>query len=319
MKLKLSAIVLLIVFLGSFVLVKSSDLFKSAELASPVLGISKSQISANAWFPKYEKGKNPEFPDAPEITASGAFFLDTSTGTVLYSKNAQEKYSIASLTKIMTTIIALEHKSEEDIYKVSSRASETEPDKMYLLAEEKHTLRNLLDGIFLVSANDAAEAISEGTTGRREEFIGMMNSKAAQLGMADTVFVNPTGLEEEPEKCKGRSPCQYSTALDVALMSRYLIKTWPEIVDISSQPHVFIEKTTDHQDYDMYSGINLLTTYPGVVGLKTGFTPEAGLTLVTLARQNGKEVLGVLLGAVNRRDDAKIMLDYCFSKLGLEI
>jgi D-alanyl-D-alanine carboxypeptidase len=168
---------------------------------------------------------------------------------------------------------------------------------MYLLAGEKHTLRNLLDGIFLVSANDAAEAISEGTTGRREEFIGLMNSKAAQLGMGDTVFVNPTGLEEEPEKCKGRAPCQYSTALDVALMSRYLIKTWPEIINISSQPHVFIEKTTDHQDYDMYSGINLLTTYPGVLGLKTGYTPEAGLTLVTLARQNGKEVLGVLLGA----------------------
>lgn len=315
MKLKLSAIVLLIVFLGSFVLVKSSDLFKTAGLASPVLGISKTQISTNAWFPKYEKGRNIEFPDAPEITSAAAFFIDTSTGQVLYSKNAQEKYSIASLTKIMTTIIALEHKTEEDIYKISVRASETEPDKMYLLAGEKHTLRNLLDGIFLVSANDAAEAISEGTTGRREEFIGLMNSKAAQLGMGDTVFVNPTGLEEEPEKCKGRAPCQYSTALDVALMSRYLIRTWPEIINISSQPHVFIEKTTDHQDYDMYSGINLLTTYPGVLGLKTGFTPEAGLTLVTLARQNGKEVLGVLLGSVNRRDDAKVMLDYSFSKL----
>lgn len=104
------------------------------------------------------------------------------------------------------------------------------------------------------------------------------------------------------------------TALDVVIMSRYLIKKWPEIVDISSKPYVYIEKTANHQDYEMYSGINLLTSYPGVVGLKTGFTPEAGLTLVTLARNGDEEVLGVLLGATNRRDDAKVLLDYSFLK-----
>jgi serine-type D-Ala-D-Ala carboxypeptidase (penicillin-binding protein 5/6) len=315
MKLKLSAILLLIVFLGSFVLVKSSDLFAEPGLASPVLGISKSQISANAWFPKYDVRMDGGFSDAPEITARAAFFIDTATGEVLYSKNAQEKYSIASLTKIMTTIIALEHKKLDDIYPISQRVTEIEPDEMVLLPGEKHTLRNLLDGIFLVSANDAAEAISEGTVGSRAEFISLMNDKSAQIGMNNTVFVNPTGLEEDPEDCNGRSPCQYSTALDVALMSRYLIKTWPEVVNIASQQYVFIEKTADHQDYEMYSGINLLTSYPGVLGLKTGFTPEAGLTLVTLARQEGREVIGVLLGSVNRRDDAKIMLDYAFSKL----
>jgi D-alanyl-D-alanine carboxypeptidase len=102
-------------------------------------------------------------------------------------------------------------------------------------------------------------------------------------------------------------------------MSRYLITRWPNVVNISSQPHVYIERTDYHQDYDMYNGINLLTTYPGVLGLKTGYTPVAGLTLVTLARRGDKEVLGVLLGAVNRRDDAKSLLDYSFKNLGLEI
>ena len=142
-----------------------------------------------------------------------------------------------------------------------------------------------------------------------------MNSKAAQLGMNNTVFVNPTGLEEDPENCSGKVPCQYSTALDVAIMSRYLVNRWPEVTKISSQQYVYLEKTPFHQDYEMYSGINLLTTYPGVMGLKTGYTPEAGLTLVTLAKKNNHEVLGVLLGAVDRRDDAKAMLDYSFNKL----
>jgi serine-type D-Ala-D-Ala carboxypeptidase (penicillin-binding protein 5/6) len=126
--------------------------------------------------------------------------------------------------------------------------------------------------------------------------------------MSNTFFLNPSGLEEDNAK-------QYSSALDVVIMSRYLITRWPEVVNISSQPHVYIEKTDTHQDYDMYNGINLLTTYPGVLGLKTGYTPEAGLTLVTLARREEKEVIGVLLGAVNRRDDAKLMLDYSFQKL----
>lgn len=310
MNLRTTAALILIVILCAFILFKISGLFEKKELVSPVLGIATEDISLNTWSPNLVKDK--AFPDAPEITAVSALFVDTSTGEVLYAKNPEEKLPVASLTKIMTAIAVLENKTLDDIYTVSQRASEMEPDKMFLLPGEKHTLKNLLDGIFLVSANDASEVVAEGTTGRREEFINLMNSKAIQLGMNNTLFINPSGLEED-------NVSQYSTALDVVTMSRYLIKKWPEVVDISAQPYVYIESTPLHQDYEMYSGINLLTTYPGVVGLKTGFTPEAGLTLVTLARKGNKEVLGVLLGAVNRRDDAKIMLDYCFNKLGLEI
>ncbi|HLC87510.1 MAG TPA: D-alanyl-D-alanine carboxypeptidase family protein [Patescibacteria group bacterium] len=296
---------ILIFILSAFIVSKITGLAQKKELTSPVLGISKEDISLNTWSPDMVKDK--AFSDAPDITATSALFVDTATGEVLYAKNPEARLPIASLTKIMTAIVVLEKKTFDEIFTVSQRASEMEPDEMVLLPGEKHTLKNLLDGIFLVSANDAAEAIAEGATGRREEFINLMNSKAVQLGMNNTLFINPTGLEED-----NRS--QYSTGLDVAIMSRFLIRKWPEIVDISSQPYVYLEKTADHQDYEMYSGINLLTTYPGVVGLKTGYTPEAGLTLVTLARQNGKEVLGVLLGAVNRRDDAKAMLDYAFEE-----
>lgn len=307
--------ILAILLLSSFIIFRTGEILINTDLKSPVLGVSKDRISENVWFPKVEELAVSRFTDAPEISAISALFINTETGEILYAKNPNQKLSIASLTKLMTVIIALENKRMEDIYTVLQRATEMEPDEMILIAGEKLTLKELLDGIFLVSANDASEVVAEGTTGRREEFINLMNSKASQLGMNNSIFVNPSGLEEDPENCELRVPCQYSTALDVAIMSRYLINKWPEIVDISSQPYVYIEATANHQDYEMYSGINLLNTYPGVLGLKTGFTPEAGLTLVTLARNGGKEVLGVLLGATNRRDDAKLLLDYSFSKL----
>jgi D-alanyl-D-alanine carboxypeptidase len=129
--------------------------------------------------------------------------------------------------------------------------------------------------------------------------------------MKNTHFINPSGLEEEGNE-------QYSTAYDVMLMSRYAINKFPNLLEISSNPHIFIEKNSEHQDYDLYSGINLLTTYPGVLGFKTGYTPEAGLTLVTVAQKNGKRVIGVLLNSTERREDAKMLLDYSFAKLGVK-
>ena len=142
--------------------------------------------------------------------------METNTGEVLYEKNAHEKLQIASLTKIMTAIIALESKNLTDEYWVSNKAVEMEPDKMYLIAGERLTLEELLDGIFLVSANDGAEVLAERSTGSREEFLRLMNDKARQLGMEDSLFVNPTGLDED----MGSS---YSSAYDLVLLTRYFL------------------------------------------------------------------------------------------------
>ena len=293
--------------------------FPKASLISPVLGQNKLKIADNIWFPKEASisAKNKNIED--EITSKAAFFVDTETGEVLFEKNSKEKLSIASLVKIMSVIVTLENRSLDDLLNVSVQASEMEPDKMYLKAGERLTVKELLEGIFLVSGNDAAEVLAEETTGRREEFLNLMNSKARQLGMSNTNFINPTGLEEDPSTCSGQVVCQWSTAYDVSLMSRYAISKWPNLLDISSQPVIYIEETETHQEYGLNNGINLLTTYPGVLGFKTGYTPEAGLTLVTVARRDGHQVLGVLLGATNRRDDAKILLDYSFAKLGVEV
>lgn len=297
---------------------------RQVKLISPIFGIPKNRFADNIWFPK-EASDESEPAMFYKISARSAFFVETRTGQVLFEKNAHQKLPVASLVKIMTVIIALENRSFDEILKVSAKAANMEPDRMILIEGEKLRLEELLDGIFLVSANDAAEVLAERATGRREdlpaltavrqagrqEFINLMNSKALQLGMGDSQFINPTGLEED-----GRS--QYSSAYDVALMVRYAIYKWPHLVEISSKQHIFIPETDTHQDYDLYSGINLLTTYPGVLGFKTGYTPEAGLTLATLARREGKEVLGVILGSEDRRDDAKELLDYSFKKLGVK-
>lgn len=275
-------------------------------LVSPLLKEGKT-ISLNQWFPKAVLGAEAQ---SPEITAKGALFVDTKTGQILYAKDEHQRLPIASLAKIMTVIVALEHRELDEKMLVSQRATKMEPDEMILQPGEKLTLKELLYGIFLVSANDAAEVLAEDTIGSRDEFIKLMNDKATQLGMKDTLYVNPTGLDED-------FGSGYSTAYDLAILARYAIRTYPFLVDISKTEHMFIPATTEHQDYDMYSGINLLTTYPGVVGFKTGYTPEAGYTLITLVRKDGHEVLGVILNSEQRREEAKELLDYSFVQLGI--
>ncbi len=302
----------LLVVLFTFLILNLTYQKNPYKLISPILNGQK-VLGINQWLPQEVLGSQDQ---APSISAHAGLFIDTKAGQILYSKNADKKLPIASLVKVMTVLIALEHKKLDDTYVVSQRAASMEPDKMLLIAGEKLTLKELLDGIFLVSANDAAEVLAEGTLRQaqgeqegRDEFIKLMNSKAQQLGMKNTFYANPTGLDEDTNN-------SYSSAYDLALLTRYLIRNYPEVVDISKQEHVFLPQTETHQDYDMYSGINLLTTYPGVVGFKTGYTPEAGLTLITLARKDNHEVIGVLLGSGARRDEARELLDYSFKKLG---
>lgn len=284
-----------------------SNIFSGQEpkkLASPIV-VGDKVLGINQWLPQLSEDSQL---DAPKISAEAGLFIDTKTSQVLYAKNQNKKLPIASLVKVMTALIVLERKGIDDQFVVSSRASEMEPDKMLLIPGEKLNLKELLYGIFLISANDVAEVIAEGTTNSREEFIKLMNAKARQLGMKDSFFVNPTGLDEDSNN-------SYSTTYDLAILTRYLIRRFPDVVNISKTGHIILPKTDTHQDYDMYSGINLLTSYPGVVGFKTGYTPEAGLTLITLAQRGEHEVIGVLLGSQDRRDEAKELLEYSFKKL----
>lgn len=304
---KTLVIVASIIFIAaSLFVVLITLIFKDDQIVlnSPLTGRGQ-VLGVNLWLPS---SNTTEDTDGPKITAKSALFIDTKSGKILFAKNEAEKLPIASLTKVMTALIALENKNLNDEFLVSEAAANMEPDKMLLIAGEKLNLAELLYGIFLISANDAAEVLAENTTGSREEFVNLMNSKAKQLGMKDSLFVNPTGLDEDLAN-------SYSSAYDMALLTRYLIRRFPQVVEISKTGHIYLPITENHQDYDMFSGINLLRTYEGVVGFKTGYTPEAGLTLITLARKNGHEIIGVLLGSENRREEARELLDYSFSQL----
>lgn len=296
---------------------------KEKNIVSPWVEGGREAI--NLWLPQ-DVLASDSYADAPQITAKSAYFVDMDSGQVLYAKNPYMRLSIASVTKIMTLIVTLENHNFSDQIPVSETAANMEPDHMELRAGEKLSVEELTYGIFLVSANDAAEALAENTDGGVDNFVKAMNEKAKMLGMNDTLFINPTGLEEDKNpslrsgtlRPDGLGKEQYSTAFDVALMSRYAIKQFPHLVDLSSTYHEYIPATANHQDYDLYSGINLLTTYPGVMGFKMGFTPQAGYTSVTLAQKGGHWVIGVILNSDDRRDEARELLDYSFKKLGVK-
>lgn len=235
----------------------------------------------------------------PFIDAAAALVMEAGSGRVLYSKNPTAKRSIASTTKIMTAIIALENGDPEDIVTVSSKAAGTAGSSINLGAGQKFTLMELLYGMLMNSGNDAAVAIAEHIGGSVEAFAGMMNSKARELGADDTVFVTPHGLDAEG---------QYSTAHDLAIITRYALKNpvFAKIVstNISSIP-----------GRQLYNTNELLEIYPGADGVKTGYTGKAGRCLVASATRDGMRIISVVLGSptrYKRAEASKAILDYSF-------
>lgn len=271
-------------------------------------GEKRQVLSANIWFPQDQI--STDNPDLPDLTAKAIYFVDIDSGQVLFQRQPHTRLPVASLVKIMTAIVTLERQPWEASFTVSNYASGMEPDHMGLLEGESLTTLELMSGLFLVSANDASEVFAESVMLSRPDFIEQMNQKAKQIGMANSWFINPSGLEED-------GVSQHSTAYDVALMSRFAIVNFPKLVDITSQPEIMVPANEFHREYYLPSGINLVTTYPGVKGFKTGYTPEAGMTLVTYAEKGGHRIVGVILNSENRRDEARQLLDYSFQKLGV--
>lgn len=242
----------------------------------------------------------------PEISAKSAISYDLSTNTLLFDKNINMKLPIASLTKIMTAIIVLENGKESDIVEVTKSAVAIGEDSMGLSQDEKVTVKELLYGLFLNSGNDAAEALSQAGGMGRDNFIYQMNKKAEDLGLASTHFTNPTGLQGDGN--------QYSTVHDLLVITRYALEK-PVISEIARLPYYFIPYTNTHKAYELYNETNLLTTYPGVKGVKTGFTDEAGLCLVTYLEYGGHKIIAIVLNSPSRREEMIQILDYSLKSL----
>jgi len=234
------------------------------------------------------------------INARSAIVMDFDSGRVLYEKNAYQKRPMASTTKVMTAIVALEKGNLDDIVTVSKKAASINGSLMHLRAGEKLTLRELMYGLLLCSGNDAAIAIAEHIGGSVENFCEMMNDKAKEIGALNTNFTTPHGLDETGH---------YSTAYDMALITRYALRipVFNEIV-----------KTTSIQIGNRYlqNTNEMLTSYPGADGVKTGYTGKAGRCLITSATRDGRRFISVVLYCDSRTERAlssKKILDYAFS------
>lgn len=245
----------------------------------------------------------------PQISARSALIYDLTTKQAIFVKNPKERLPLASLTKIMTAIIAIENPKKDDKYVVRKEDLVGE-DNMGLSVGETYSLDELLYGLMLHSANDAAEVLANNYPGERTAFIKAMNSKVKALGLKDTNFTNPSGLEGDGD--------QYTTAYDLLVITAFAQTNFPKLRQITSTFDYHIPYSSDHKEIFLENETNLLTSYPGVKGVKTGYTPEAGLCLSTYLEYGGHKIIGIILNSENRRDEMKELLDYSLKTLGVE-
>lgn len=236
------------------------------------------------------------------VSAKSAVLLDFDSGNVLYEKNARIRMPMASTTKIMTALVALENCDAGEVVRVSSDAVGVEGSSVYLAAGEELELRELLYALLLASANDAAEAIAIHVSGSVEAFSALMNATAKKLGLDDTSFENPHGLHSENH---------YTTALDLALLTSYALRN-EELAEIVSTYKCNIRSADGGVRY-LVNHNKLLKSYEGCIGVKTGFTKKGGRCLVSAARRDGLTLIAVTLSAPDDWNDHRAMLDYGFS------
>lgn len=244
-----------------------------------------------------------------DISAECACLIEAKTGKVLFAKNKDLKHAMASTTKIMTALIALEECDPEELVCVSASAAATEGSSIYLKAGEKIKMLDLLYGLMLNSGNDAAVAVAEHISGNTDNFCVKMNEKAASLGLTSTSFKNPNGLYDENH---------YSTASDLCILARYAMKNklFREIVGTKTKTVTLPEAS---QELYFSNHNKLLWNYSGATGIKTGYTKDTGRCLVSSAEKDGTELICVTLNAPNDWNDHSLLLDYGFSMLEARI
>ncbi|PTQ54630.1 MAG: D-alanyl-D-alanine carboxypeptidase [Hydrogenibacillus schlegelii] len=239
----------------------------------------------------------------PTVSAASAALIDVESGRLLYEKNAHERRKIASLTKIMTAILAIELGRLDDVVTISPRAVGVEGSSIYLRQGERMTLRDLLYGLMLRSGNDAAVAIAEHIGGSVEGFVALMNEKAAWLGLQETHFENPHGLD---------APEHYSSAHDLAVLSAYALKN-PIFREIVSTVR-WTAPLPDAEWNRLWINKNkLLRLYAGADGIKTGYTQASGRSLAASATRSGRTLAAVVLNDGDDWNDAMRLLDYGFT------
>lgn len=264
------------------------------------------QVSTlDMWTPKRDIANTTD-QNQPEITALSALSYDLDTNTYLYAKDIHTKLPMASLTKMMTAIVALEHPKADNQY-IVTQEDIVGNNMMGVSPGEVYSKEELLYGLVLPSGNDAAQTFASNYPGGVTTFTHDMNKKAKSLGLMNTHFTNPSGLEGDGH--------QYTTAYDLLVMTHYALSHFPLFAQVVRTYQKDIPATPTHKAFYLSNETNLLTSYPGVEGVKDGFTPEAGLCLVTYLNYKGHHILAVILGSDDRRGEMKELLDYSLRKI----
>ena len=237
------------------------------------------------------------------VNAKAAVVYDIENGTAVYARNENARLPMASTTKIMTALVAIERENLNKKIKVDPRAVGVEGSSAYLRADEEFTLRELLYALMLRSANDAAAAIAYAVADGIEEFALLMNEKATLLGLCDTHFTNPHGLDDDEH---------YTTALELAKITAAALE-YPEFREIVSTKTKRVEKDGLTRLFANHN--KMLSRYDGCIGVKTGYTQKSGRCLVSAAERDGIRLIAVTLSCPDDWHEHEKMLDFGFSQL----
>lgn len=250
---------------------------------------------------KPEPVRNMMYPE-PSIGATSAIVMDAETGKILFAKNSEEDLAMASITKIMTALVVLRFATDlNETFVVSENAVQTNGSRMYLMVEEQMSVGNLLKGMLIGSANDAAIVLAEGMLGSEVKFVEEMNKYARELSLKDTHFTNVYGADD---------PKHYSNAEDLARLAGYALQneTFRAIVGTAQ---ITVADVSGKFNHKLQNTNKLVGKYLNVIGVKTGTTAEAGASLVAAAvGESGQTVVTVLLNSPERFNEGKALLDW---------
>ncbi|MHB1296138.1 MAG: D-alanyl-D-alanine carboxypeptidase family protein [Anaerolineae bacterium] len=257
--------------------------------------VTDSDVPRRVLTPQQIAGMSPS-TEVPQITAASAILVNNTTGQVIYALNEHERRAPASMVKIMTAYVALKHSRLDQQFKVikADLAVETAAG---LATNEEITLFQLLYCLLVSSDNAAANVIARGVAGDVRTFVGWMNDQAAEWGLQDTHFSNPHGLDEADA---------YTTAYDMAILARHAMQD-ASLADIVNTKEAVVNKHWVHTTNE------LIYTYSGTIGVKTGTTDLAGECLIALVDRTEGQVISVVMGSTDRFVDSRLLLDYYYS------
>lgn len=266
--------------------------------------VSQEEINEN--IKKYQPQESDRTQNKGlDVSAVSAIVVDENTNEIIYEKGPKLERSPASITKIATVSVVLENLKKDQLVTISEKAADQEPNKIVMKKGEKMKVDDLLYGLMMISANDAAYALAEAIPGGYDRFIELMNEKVKFLGLTNTKFTNPSGLDETGH---------YSSAFDIATLTRYAILEHPEITKYAGKKEDFSVYPTDHNESHWWSHIShMLYAYPGMIAAKTGYTDIAKSTYIGIAQRNGRKLTVVLMGATDANGDVKKLLDFGFA------